>query len=121
MKKQMGSPDDPVRELAESGITHLQRRYEIPDVITMRGLPAKRAEEGFPPAGLAQSAQARSWENLADRAIDIYKAGEIQPQQNLLAEAQQLESVMSGQAKLKQKASLDAIWNIELMKIWLEN
>lgn len=76
VKKEMGTPEDPVRKLAESGVTHIQERYDEPGLTTV----IRRKEAGFPEQGMGQSPEARSWENLSDRSIDDYLAGTIQPQ-----------------------------------------
>jgi len=75
IKKEMGTPDDPVRKLAEQGITHMPLRD---DLDRMAYLKAVRKEEGFPAEGMAQSPLAKQWENLADDSIRVTKAGKIQ-------------------------------------------
>jgi len=75
VKKEMGTPDDPVRKLAEEGIIHTPLRE---DLDRMDYLQATRKAEGFPAEGMAQSPLAKQWENLADDAIRVTKAGKIQ-------------------------------------------
>ena len=75
VKKEMGTPDDPVRKLAEQGITHTELRAD-PD--RMEYLQAIRKAEGFPAEGMAQSPLAKQWENTTDDAIRVSKAGKIQ-------------------------------------------
>jgi hypothetical protein len=76
VKKQMATPDDPVRKLAEEGITHNQEfMTPIPaDAFTF----ANREQSGFPKEGLAQSPLAKTWENQSDDALVVYRAGDIQ-------------------------------------------
>jgi hypothetical protein len=75
VKKEMGTPDDPVRKLAEQGITHTELRAD-PD--RMEYLQAIRKAEGFPAEGMAQSPLAKQWENITDDSIRVSKAGKIQ-------------------------------------------
>jgi hypothetical protein len=64
VKKQMGTPDDPVRKLAEQGIVHTPsgevgiQSYKAPDV---------RAAEGREALGVSDAAKA--WEDAADVSI----------------------------------------------------
>jgi hypothetical protein len=75
VKKEMGTPDDPVRKLAEEGIIHTPLRE---DLDRMEYLQAIRKAEGFPAEGMGQSPLAKQWENLADDSIRVTKAGKIQ-------------------------------------------
>jgi hypothetical protein len=86
VKKQMGTPEDPVRQLAESGVTHIQERYNEPGRITQ----IRRTKAGFPEEGMGVSPEARSWENLSDRAIDNYLAGTLQPQAGYMKDFEKL-------------------------------
>ena len=65
IKKEMATPEDPVRKLAEQGITH---KVDLGDYRTSAGttLLRKRGEAGFPLEGMGQSDLAKQWENLAD-------------------------------------------------------
>ena len=74
VKKQMGTVDDPVRKLAEEGISHLPE-----------GTPGSRYPErvwrhreaaGFPKS-YGTSHKARVWEELADERIGSSRAGEL--------------------------------------------
>jgi hypothetical protein len=84
VKKQMATPEDPVRKLAEEGVTHMP-----PDAIN-QGLwesdllSVKRRSEGFPENGMGKSETAKSWENLADEAIQL-TAPSVQTEQALAA------------------------------------
>jgi hypothetical protein len=73
VKKKMGTPSDPVRKLAEEGISHLhpntaQSRY-MDDVIDRREKTGFTLEQGTSP-------QAKVWESLADSAIRPKQLGE---------------------------------------------
>ena len=72
VKKEMATPEDPVRKLAEQGILHMEP-YGTREAgsLVMR----KRAGLGYPAQGLGQSEQAKFWERLSDSAIDSYPAG----------------------------------------------
>jgi hypothetical protein len=77
VKKQMGTPDDPVRKLAEQGITHkpgLLDDYRH----TEEALKKQRTEAGFPEEGMGQSPTAQAWERASDDAISTHRAGDIQ-------------------------------------------
>jgi hypothetical protein len=74
IKNEMGTPEDPVRALAERGVTHLQN----PPPETVGGwTKLYRKEAGFPEEGLGQSPQARDWENITDRLIASQSAGKL--------------------------------------------
>ena len=79
VKKQMGTPDDPVRKLAEEGITHrpgllddYDPTYFDPAIMEQRKLA------GFPEEGMGQSPMARAWEHASDTSIIPHRAGDIQ-------------------------------------------
>ena len=69
VKKQMATPDDPVRKLAEQGIVHMPNRntaawnYEV-----------SRKRAGYPIEGFGVSPEAKSWEQLADSLVYTDKA-----------------------------------------------
>lgn len=67
VKKQMATPDDPVRKLAEQGITFRpQRRFSYDQAAN-----ANAAREHFGGKRMAESHLARQWENDADTAFNI--------------------------------------------------
>jgi hypothetical protein len=68
IKKQMGTADDPIRALAESGITHvnLGGRY---GGNAGAATQVRRAKAGFPEEGMGISPAAREWEHASDVAI----------------------------------------------------
>lgn len=73
VKKQMGTPEDPVRKLAEEDILHIQP-YGDQQAVSSR-LMGKRTGAGFDPLGAGKSDAARFWERQADISIDPYPAG----------------------------------------------
>lgn len=77
IKKEMGTPDDPVRKLAEEGIVHAPHGDYI-DVDSGTALAAKRSGLGFPAEGMGKSPEAKAWEELSDFAIKDTQAKNIQ-------------------------------------------
>lgn len=75
MQKQMGTPDDPIRALAEQGVAH----HDFPAGRHPAGNITKRrrVEAGFPEEGVAQSDLAKRWEHLTDATINPIKVGDI--------------------------------------------
>ena len=77
IKKQMGTPDDPVRALAEQGITHKSNLLnEYPR--DQEALMQQRKAAGFPEEGMAQSDLAKAWERASDESLASHRAGDIQ-------------------------------------------
>ena len=71
VKNQMGTPEDPVRKLAEQGILHSpmeEGRYRVPQSIKFQ-----RSNADFPQEGMGQSELAKSWEHMSDASIDPYQ------------------------------------------------
>ena len=73
VKKQMGTPEDPVRKLAEENVLHM-KPYGDQQSVSSR-LMSKRMGAGFDPLGAGKSDAARFWERQADTSIDPYPAG----------------------------------------------
>lgn len=68
IRNELGTPEDPVRELAERGITHmpgLGQHVQVPTSLTK----LQRQAGGFPEEGMGKSLLARNWEQKADEAI----------------------------------------------------
>jgi hypothetical protein len=78
IKKQMGTPDDPVRALAEQGITHKADLLREDQVFADKPIMDQRREAGFPEEGMAQSPLAKAWEYVSDSSIASHRAGDIQ-------------------------------------------
>jgi hypothetical protein len=90
VKKEMGTPEDPVRKLAEEGVTHktdLAEEALVPEKSTR----VQRHMAGFPASGMGQSDLAKRWENLSDEAIASRTAGDIQRTIESLPFAQEAE------------------------------
>lgn len=77
IKKQMATPDDPVRKLAEEGVLHIDPRVPRIDEMNAqlhRGT-FKQSYGEDAASVMGQSELARKWEDLADAAIDPHMAG----------------------------------------------
>lgn len=76
VKKQMGTADDPVRKLAEEGVTHLPKNNFADNIWVPEELAQRRKQFGFPEDEIATSNLAKTWEQMADEAINPSRAGE---------------------------------------------
>jgi hypothetical protein len=94
VKKEMATPDDPVRKLAEEGITYkkdlLDQQNAYPDSTLMR----ERKEAGFPEQGMAQSPLAKAWERASDESLALFNAGDIQTAPEKMAQLEQAKKKM---------------------------
>jgi len=79
IKKEMATPEDPVRRLAEQGITHFPVA-EDPRYWARRG---NEAREAFGSEQMAKSDLAKQWENRSDTMISSDKAQEHQDMMHL--------------------------------------
>jgi hypothetical protein len=86
IKNEMATPEDPVRKLAEQGITHMQGLDQNVDYVGF-GLKRRRSEAGLPEGGLGESQLAKNWEVKADQAINIEKAGTLSDPNQWFAES----------------------------------
>ena len=86
VKKDMGTPEDPVRKLAEQDISHLpQDLQNIEMTWTPEELAKTRKRFGFPEEETATNPTAKMWEQMADEMISPSRAtefGEKARQQN---------------------------------------
>lgn len=74
IRNEMGTPEDPVRKLAERDVLHFDP-IEGPNIPSQaKALANKRVSAGMPAAPIGESELARKWETLADKAIDPYPA-----------------------------------------------
>jgi hypothetical protein len=73
VRKQMGTPDDPVRKLADEGVLHMP--YQ--DVGLMQQTLDQRKAAGFPEEGFATTDLGRMWETLTDSSIKQIEAGKL--------------------------------------------
>ena len=77
VNKEMGTPSDPVRKLADEGIVHAPHgEYVDPDSALYT--QSKRRNQGFPEHGMAKTQEGADWEWLSDEAIDADTAHAIQ-------------------------------------------
>jgi hypothetical protein len=72
VKKQMATPDDPVRKLAEEGIVH------TPD-LRVASYMAPQVRKHYGTEQLGKSQQAKSWEDAADVKISGIKIKDLKP------------------------------------------
>jgi hypothetical protein len=77
VKKEMATPEDPVRRLAEEGITHLPaNEIDFHTQWVPEDLALSRMRAGFPTEGLGQSNTAKGWEAITDSYINSAPASE---------------------------------------------
>ena len=93
IKKQMGTPDDPVRKLAEEGITHKRNLLdEYP--LDAEGVKSERKAAGFPEEGMAQSPMAKAWERASDESLATHRAGDIQEMPDRFTKSEEAKAKM---------------------------
>jgi len=80
VRKQMGTPDDPVRKLADQGILHMPQL----DVTLMKLVANQREAAGFPREGFATTDLGRMWETLTDSGIKQIEAGKLRDPEYML-------------------------------------
>lgn len=68
IRNQMATENDPIRALAEQGITHLAK-VPSKNPALRPDLAQKRVEAGFPEEGVAKTPLGKMWEAIADRSI----------------------------------------------------
>ena len=73
IKNEMGTPEDPIRALAEKGVIHSE--VAPVDTYGVAHLGKRRTAMGFPAEGMGKSEQARAWEAAADDLIHNLPAG----------------------------------------------
>lgn len=71
IRNEMATPEDPVRALAERGVTH------APIEATGYNVSRARREAGFPEEGLATSPMAKLWEDRADTFVNALRASDL--------------------------------------------
>ena len=69
VQKQMATKDDPVRALAEQGITHVPKQDRDVHEITKRNVRDMRKAAGFPEESVGVSPEAKAWEEKADSTL----------------------------------------------------
>jgi len=77
VKKEMGTPEDPVRKLAEQGITHMPaNEIDFANTFLPKELGVKRMFAGFNPSDFGVSNTAKGWERIADEMLNVGTAGQ---------------------------------------------
>lgn len=77
VKKEMATPEDPVRKLAEEGITHMPaNEIDFHTQWIPEDLALSRMKAGFPSEGVGKSNTAKGWEAITDSYIHSAPAGE---------------------------------------------
>jgi len=75
VKKQMATPGDPVRKLAEEGISHMPE-LDIPNRSVPESLAVLRMNAGQAPLGVGKSNAAKGWETATDYRLNVAPAKE---------------------------------------------
>jgi hypothetical protein len=77
IKKEMATPEDPVRRLAEEGITHMPaNEIDFANAFLPEKLALKRMNAGFPTQDLGKSPAAQGWERITDELVNVAPASE---------------------------------------------
>jgi hypothetical protein len=77
MRNEMATPEDPLRALAERGVSHISAdELERAGSWVPENLGPRRKAAGFPEEGMATGDVARGWELIADEAIQNLPASE---------------------------------------------
>lgn len=76
IRNQMATENDPIRILADQGITHLEGKIPRRASTLVPDLAQKRAEAGFPEEGVAKTPLGKVWETIADRSISRMRPNE---------------------------------------------
>jgi hypothetical protein len=78
IKNEMGTPEDPVRKLADQGIIHFQNLREFDVEYMSPSLKRHRRLAGFPEEGYASTDLGRAWEAATDKNLMFSQAGDYQ-------------------------------------------
>lgn len=79
IRNEMATPEDPLRALADRGVTHIPEGAESLERVTEwipETLEPRRKAAGFPAGGMSQTPYGQGWEQLADEAIQNLPASE---------------------------------------------
>jgi hypothetical protein len=72
IRNEMATPEDPIRALADRGVTHIPEGVESLERVTEwipETLESRRKAAGFPAGGMSQTPYGQGWEQLSDEAI----------------------------------------------------
>lgn len=105
IKRDMATPEDPVRKLADQGILHMG----IPQTIgaSSRGVQAARKLAGFPEEGLSTTPGGSLWENLSDRVINSGPARYLQEEPKMMAENPWMQKLDPGSTVYSMSSSIE--------------
>lgn len=78
IRNEMGTPEDPVRKLADQGIIHSQNVREFDVEYMSPSLKRHRRLAGFPEKGYASTDLGRAWEAATDKSLMFSQAGDYQ-------------------------------------------
>jgi hypothetical protein len=77
VKKEMATPGDPVRKVAEEGISHMPaNEIDYANAWLAEDLAVARMKAGFSPQDVGVSNTAKGWERLADEMMNIAPASQ---------------------------------------------
>lgn len=76
IKNEMATPEDPLRALAEKGVSHMSVEDLAAGNWVPESLAVARMKAGYPPLGMAESPAAKGWETAADRFLNVAPASE---------------------------------------------
>lgn len=84
IKRDMATPEDPVRRLAEQGVSHIA----IPEnrLLPPTYVAKARAAAGFPEEGMSADFRGSFWENLSDGSVHMGPARYLQEDPRLMEE-----------------------------------
>lgn len=86
IRNEMATPEDPVRKLAERGVSHMQGLDQHEGYVGI-GTRMARQKAGLPEKGFGESLLARNWEAKADQAIHPRTAAELSDPNQWFAES----------------------------------
>jgi hypothetical protein len=87
VKNQMGTKDDPIRQVWDKGYLHVdEKNWNYDDIRAPNRLKEKRWKKGFPTEGHATTEKGKIWENMVDRRIMQKPASELAKHEYFLQE-----------------------------------
>jgi hypothetical protein len=110
VKKEMATPEDPVRKLAEQGILHSpmeEGRYRVPERIKQT-----RFNADMPVEGMGQSELAKSWEHMSDAMIKPYSVDFLSKAQNKSNRVPLVDQIFEENPWLKNKLPEETVYAV---------
>jgi len=77
VRDEMATPDDPLRVLADRGVSHIALQERRGNRLSLDDLRKERREAGFPEEGVATTPAGRAWEQMTDPLITKLSAGDL--------------------------------------------